>query len=248
MAVLVLRLTAPLQSWGCGSRYETRQTNTEVTKSGVIGLLSNALGRNREDDISDLVSLKFGVRVEQAGKVLRDYHTTSKWEDGIRKGNATITTRYYLQDAVFLVGLECDDEDFLKNLEYALLHPYRILYLGRRSCPVMPGFVLGVKQGSLMDVLQAEVWQPASWYQARQERLGNIPEVFLYVESAKSSETIAQMDNPTTFDFYHRGWTARHVLVKKLVWTDQQGFQPCETLLDVKDIKNVDFLDNVLFD
>lgn len=245
MAVLLLRITAPLQSWGCGSRYETRETNPEVTKSGVIGLLANALGRHREDDISDLVSLKFGVRVEQAGKVLRDYHTAAKWENGIQKGHATITTRYYLQDAVFLVGLECEDEAFLKNLEYALLHPCRILYFGRRSCQVMPGFVLGVKQGTLRDVLQAEAWQPSSWYQEKQERLGNVPEVFLYVESAKSPETIAQMDNPTTFDFYHRGWTGRHVLVKKLVWTDQQGFQACDNLLDVKDVKNVDFLDNL---
>ena len=39
MATLLLRLAAPLQAWGSDSKFETRKTNREPTKSGVIGLL-----------------------------------------------------------------------------------------------------------------------------------------------------------------------------------------------------------------
>ena len=43
MATLLLRLAAPLQAWGADSKFETRKTNREPTKSGVIGLLAAAL-------------------------------------------------------------------------------------------------------------------------------------------------------------------------------------------------------------
>mgnify|MGYP000599216911 CR=1 FL=1 len=44
MATLLLRLAAPLQAWGADSKFETRKTGREPTKSGVIGLLAAALG------------------------------------------------------------------------------------------------------------------------------------------------------------------------------------------------------------
>ena len=48
MATLLLRLAAPMQAWGCGSKFDTRRTNREPTKSGVVGLLAAALGIRRE--------------------------------------------------------------------------------------------------------------------------------------------------------------------------------------------------------
>ena len=48
MATLLLRLAAPLQSWGADSKFEVRKTNREPTKSGVLGLLAAALGYRRE--------------------------------------------------------------------------------------------------------------------------------------------------------------------------------------------------------
>ena len=47
MATLLLRLAAPLQSWGSDSKFETRKTDREPTKSGVVGLLAAALGLPR---------------------------------------------------------------------------------------------------------------------------------------------------------------------------------------------------------
>jgi len=46
MSVLLLRLAGPLQSWGDSSRFATRGTRREPTKSGVIGMVAAALGRS----------------------------------------------------------------------------------------------------------------------------------------------------------------------------------------------------------
>ena len=77
MATLLLRLAAPLQSWGMDSKFETRKTNREPTKSGIIGLLSAALGLRRDEteEIEKLNRLRFAVRVDQEGSLLIDYHT-----------------------------------------------------------------------------------------------------------------------------------------------------------------------------
>jgi CRISPR system Cascade subunit CasD len=45
MPVLLLRLAAPLQSWGVESKFDTRRTLGYPTKSGVIGLVASAMGR-----------------------------------------------------------------------------------------------------------------------------------------------------------------------------------------------------------
>ena len=45
MAVLLLRLSAPLQAWGTeNSKFEIRKTGREPSKSGIVGLLAAALG------------------------------------------------------------------------------------------------------------------------------------------------------------------------------------------------------------
>ena len=43
MPVLLLRLAAPLQSWGVESKFDTRRTLGYPTKSGVIGLVASAI-------------------------------------------------------------------------------------------------------------------------------------------------------------------------------------------------------------
>ena len=72
MATLLLRLAAPLQSWGADSKFETRKTNREPTKSGVIGLLAAALGLRRDDaaGLARLNGLHFAVRADREGSLL----------------------------------------------------------------------------------------------------------------------------------------------------------------------------------
>ena len=43
MAVLLLRLAAPLQAWGSSSKFIVRSTEREPTKSGVIGMIAAGL-------------------------------------------------------------------------------------------------------------------------------------------------------------------------------------------------------------
>lgn len=150
MAVLLLCLSGPLQSWGSSSRFDTRQTNREPTKSGVIGMISAALGIRREDSIdiiSQLNEMKLGIRVDREGTLLRDFHTAKS------KKSAYVTNRYYLSDAVFLVGLETSNTELLKQIDYAISHPVFPLFLGRRSCPPTLPVAMGIKDGDLHSVL-----------------------------------------------------------------------------------------------
>ncbi|MFC9295720.1 type I-E CRISPR-associated protein Cas5/CasD [Streptomyces sp. NPDC057011] len=73
--VLLVRLAAPLQSWGAVSRFSHRDTHSRPTKSAVIGLCAAALGRDRTDPVDDLAGLVFGVRADHPGTPVRDYHT-----------------------------------------------------------------------------------------------------------------------------------------------------------------------------
>lgn len=153
MATLLLRLAAPLQAWGSDSKFETRKTGREPSKSAVIGLLTAALGYRRDkcEELVTLNKLRFGVRTDKEGKLLRDFHTAHK--DPTE--TPYVTKRYYLSDAVFLVGLE-GDKELLKRLEYALSHPAFPLFLGRRSCPPTLPICIGIRDSTLIEALRSE--------------------------------------------------------------------------------------------
>lgn len=141
MATLLLRMRAPMMSWGDHSQFTIRDTRREPTKSAVIGLLCAALGRPRWESVADLAMLKMGVRVNQEGVIQKDYHTVM---DGIKSsgspGGTVTSDRYYVADADYLVGLESNDEVLLTSLNEALHHPVWQLYFGRKSfipsCPI----------------------------------------------------------------------------------------------------------------
>ena len=165
MSTLLLRLAAPLQAWGTESKFESRRTQREPSKSGVIGMLAAALGLRRDADLSELTALRFGVRVDREGKVIRDFHTAQavKTEKKAKKEKTEepekigyVTSRYYLSDAVFLVGLESEDHALLEKIETALRAPYFPLFLGRRSCPPTLPLVLGLREKDLETALREE--------------------------------------------------------------------------------------------
>ncbi|MDO5112100.1 MAG: type I-E CRISPR-associated protein Cas5/CasD [Clostridia bacterium] len=150
MSTLLLRLAAPLQSWGVESKFDRRTTERAPTKSGVTGLVASALGRRRNESVDDLTNLRFGVRMDRSGVMLRDYHTAKS------EKSAYVTKRYYLADAVFLVGLE-GDAALLKEIEIALRNPFFPLFLGRRSCPPEGKLSLGIRENlTLEQALESE--------------------------------------------------------------------------------------------
>ena len=136
-STLLLRLAGPLQAWGTDSKFEIRRTDHEPSKSGVVGMLAAALGRRRNDSLEDLNKLRFAVRVDQEGKIIKDFHM-------VNSEQSYLTMRYYISDAVFVVGLESDDDEFLKMIEKSLKSPVFPLYLGRKSCPPSLPLILGI--------------------------------------------------------------------------------------------------------
>jgi len=133
-STLLLRLQGPMQSWGTASRFDERDTQLEPSKSGVIGLVCAALGRDRREPIDDLAALRMGVRVDREGALMSDYHTAMNIvsADAKRKDRASLGRRYYLSDAVFLVGLE-GEHTLLERCYGALRNPVWPLALGRKS-------------------------------------------------------------------------------------------------------------------
>lgn len=223
MSTLLLRLAAPLQSWGVASKFDTRDTAREPTKSGVIGLLAAALGRSRTESLDELKELYFGVRIDQPGILLRDYHTAQQK----RKGASFVTTRYYLADAVFLVGLE-GEAKFLQKLAVALRNPVFPLYLGRRSCPPEGQLVLGLRNLSLQQALIKERWLASEWYQNKLKRelkwqqdkenkqqnkqLEPIKLTIVCDAQPNAPGAFLRRDLPVSFDQRHRQYAFRMVI------------------------------------
>lgn len=158
MDTLLIRLIGPHQAWGVQSVGENRDTGFEPSKSGVIGLLCAALGWSRDHPLDDLNSLRMGVRIDQPGHLERDFQTIHELtENGEEiQGKTSISTRYYLSGAAFLVGLE-GRLATLEMLQEALIHPRWVLFLGRKAFPPSVPIFLpdGLRQNeSLEDALK----------------------------------------------------------------------------------------------
>lgn len=206
MSTLLLRLAGPLQAWGYDSKFETRRTGREPTKSGVVGLLAAALGRKREDSLDDLNCLHFGVRVDKEGELLHDYHTVQ-----MNSGKTYVTHRYYLADATFVVGIESDDEVQLERLKNAVQNPAFALYLGRRSCVPTTPIVLGIRTGGLVEALKEEPWQLTSWMQKKEQKRGICTLRIITDADANDAEAVGQKDLPVSFHLGNRRYTYRPI-------------------------------------
>lgn len=226
MSTLLLRLAAPLQAWGTDSKFEVRDTGREPSKSGIVGLLAAALGRRRDADLSDLNALRFGVRVDQEGEQMRDFHTAH----GFTKDTAAyITNRYYLSDACFLVGLE-GERTFLEQLADALTHPAFPLFLGRRACPPNQPLVCGIRDKDLITALQEEPWQASEYMQKKLNRFGGEIRLRLRVDALPGEAAAKLRDVAQSFDPRHRQYGYRNVTELDPVVLVQEEHDPMEEL------------------
>ena len=197
MTVLLLTLSAPLQSWGSASRFVRRGTESWPTKSGVVGLLAAAQGRRRSEPLEDLAALRFGVRIDQPGRLVRDFQT-EQMADGRM---LPLSYRFHLGDAVFLAGVQ-GDRSLLEGLAAALRRPAFPLYLGRRACPPAGPLLPLLFDTDLEDVLSRQPWAAASWYRRSPEVRG-LPEVRLetVIDCPPSTAgAVAVHDDPVSFD------------------------------------------------
>jgi CRISPR system Cascade subunit CasD len=203
MSTLMIRLAAPLQSWGVDSKFNRRGTERIPTKSGVIGLLAAALGRRRNEDMADLYSLNFGVRTDREGKLIRDFHMVKSAK------SAYVTYRYYLADAVFLAGVEGENV-LLTEIDQALRNPAFPLFLGRRSCPPEGKVSLGIrKEKSLLEALKIEPVLIRTGVRMRNESEISLS---IVTDAGASEKNIHfQRDIPLSFDQAYRKFGFRRV-------------------------------------
>lgn len=164
---LILRLDAPLMSFGGDAIDAYGVVRDFPAKSMIAGLIGNALGYERhETDRLDTLQarLAMGAARVREGERIRDFQTAkleandkgwTTWgqPEGRAGGAATylgphIRYRDADADAVVLVALRLDPADEAPRLDdvvMALDQPERPLFLGRKpflpSCPINLGFV-----------------------------------------------------------------------------------------------------------
>lgn len=154
--VLLLRLEAPLMSFGGVAVDELRPTLELPGRALLTGLLANALGWHHADgERLDRLQrrLVYAVRRDRPGQRLEDFQTVDLSQDFLHAGWTTrdrpegrggasgkgthIRDRHYLVDAAYTVALSLDpatEEPDLDALEAALRRPARPLFLGRKAC------------------------------------------------------------------------------------------------------------------
>ena len=210
MPTLLIRLVGPMQSWGTTSRFDHRDTGKEPSKSGVLGLLSAALGIDRENwsDLEPLTHLLMGVRHDRPGVPKRDYQTAQNIisADRSKIHNTAVTTRDYLADASFLVGLEGDDRSLLERAHMALRDPTWPLALGRKSyVPSEPIWMENAVQDvPLRDALAQQPWI------ATLRKWEELPEKLLGSFESEDGSGVLKMDQPLS-SFAERRFGARFV-------------------------------------
>lgn len=229
VACLALRLAAPLQSWGGQTDFNRRETEPQPSYSGVLGLLAAAQGRRRSDPLVDLLDLRLGVRSDQPGTLLRDYHTVSdRRGERLRSSQVSkrgqqqrtspakytaVTQRYYLQDAAFVAVIE-GPSALLAALGSALRRPAFPLALGRRACPPAQPLILSPPQTD-SDLWEQELdaviggipWQAAQ--HERRRHAGLSVRLLTTIDDPTGGEL--RTDVPTTFDHQRRSYATRRV-------------------------------------
>ena len=183
---LVFQLYGPLCSWGGVAVGQERPTETQPTKSAILGMIAAALGVRREDELQQrelIGGYGFAIRTELPGLLERDFHTAESPSSASLKGlphstrrdelqairhtdNPVLSHREYRSDALNLAAIwEHSEAPFsLDKIAQALKSPRFALYLGRKSCPLaLPLNPITVSSDNLRNVFaKAEVEFSAS--------------------------------------------------------------------------------------
>lgn len=205
-----------MQSWGTKSRFDERDSDLIPSKSGVVGLLCAAMGIDREErePVLRLAALCMGVRIDQPGVLRYDYQTAQNViaADESKHHLTTISRRYYLSDAVFLVGLEGEERGLLQHIHLSLKNPVWPLFLGRKGYVPSPGVFLsdGLRDGPLREALRYE-FLGREWPKDENGRDLESVELPVMLENRNSSEGSLRMDQPLD-SFAERRFGARFVI------------------------------------
>ena len=178
MRILVLRLDAPLVSFGAPAIDQNGVVQNFPALSMLTGLIGNALGRDHRDvdKLEDLQQrLRYAARIDRRGEALLDYQTVDLGTEWMKPKTAGWTTRgviayragasgeathqryrHYRADSVHTVALSfiVDEPPSPDEVAEALRKPARPLYIGRKCClPAVPVLLDVVDGMSLVSVL-----------------------------------------------------------------------------------------------
>jgi CRISPR system Cascade subunit CasD len=177
--MLVLRLDAPLVSFG-GTLVDNRGFTQDFPGLSLLtGLLGNALGyEHREAEALGRLQrrLRYAVRRDRRGALLRDYQTVDLGQDflsqdgwttrgrteGRAGGDASIGTHIRFRDyhadslhTIVLTLTPASEPPDLESLERALREPERPLFIGRKCClPAGPLLVGRLQAPTLREGLE----------------------------------------------------------------------------------------------
>lgn len=187
---LLMRLEAPLMSFGTTAVDYRRPVQAWPAVSMLTGLLANALGWQRSD-VQALEALqariRWAARIDRPGTALNDFQTAQLSKDdrgwttrGVveERGGGDesyhaphLRRRDYRADASVLVALRLEPAGLaptLHDLAAALDRPQRPLFLGRKGCPPATRIAQGLVQAC--DAVAAVRAAPAAMDGALPER------------------------------------------------------------------------------
>jgi CRISPR system Cascade subunit CasD len=182
MDILVLRFDAPLISFGAPIVDNQGEVQPYPALSMITGLVGNALGvdHSEPDRLERLQDrLRYASRQDRRGRQIQDYQTVDLSEPymdddrawtthghvearagGSASDGTHIRYRDYWADAVHTVVLTLDPPEeapALDNIEAALRHPARPLFLGRKPCLPASALLVGRMQAESLPEALVEV-------------------------------------------------------------------------------------------
>ncbi|MGR6998793.1 type I-E CRISPR-associated protein Cas5/CasD [Yinghuangia aomiensis] len=195
--------------------------------------MAAALGHRRGDVAPEFDDLRFTIRVDRPGTLLRDLHTvgggmprhlTVPTAEGKRRSPETatvLTYRYYLQDAAFTVAVSSRTGEGRRLAEYAtaLRKPVWPPYLGRRSCPPSGPVLMAECGGDPHELLLALPLARPAPSTRRQKEVGAVEVEFvsdgspgkLFEGRVGDVVTTSANDEPRSFDPMQRRYRERPV-------------------------------------
>ena len=184
--MLILKLDAPLMSFGGVIVDEQGITRLFPGRAMLTGLCANALGfEHRDFDRLEALQrrLRYAVRCDRPGKEIVDYQTVDLRPDFMQRGWTTrgriekrgggnaatgthIRFRRFLAYSFYTVALTlapAEQTPTLDDLEAALREPARPLFIGRKPClPSVPLLAGRWQAPTLLQALEAHPLAPGA--------------------------------------------------------------------------------------
>jgi CRISPR system Cascade subunit CasD len=210
-AFVVFRLEGPMAGFGAPAVGEQRPSWEVPSKSGVLGLVGAALGLERGANEAHLAlseGFALGIRVENAGEPLRDFHTaqapgqgnlaTRREELRAADLHTVLSDRRYRTDVGWTIALTRRGEagPKLAAIAAALRRPQFNLYLGRRCCPLgSPPRPRLLEAPDVLSALQA--------YDGLEGRTGTRSDAPVWVDTEMAPDPRRHLERRTRRDALH---------------------------------------------